>query len=396
MDNSIEELLTRVSDGVSKIVKRAPADYFEPNEVTIVTGLFDINKHLAGSQQRRTVEEYLELGRDMLEMDRNLVICTEPHIAPRIWKIRKDLGLLDKTYIITLSLDDSPYNRYLDIYKSRCRAKSLESHPYYVITWTKFYALREACIRNPFESKGVWWLDFGIKHLYTDPVLRKDVSKFNVRLIRTLASLRKETLTLPIINLLSPDNLADFDSYTCDHKTMLAAGIFGGPIDLMIPFIDHFDETLLKCSLLGHIVLEEQLMYTYFNEYPERVSPIFCSYTDILEANPVYTGSSVYLLNQHLTTHRQKVNNYYVLIVGAYILQSLVNNNECFSPQTTLIFIDEIALAVFHGIKGTHVENRDSLIKDIGELMNQYLEKFPSLQTDPGMDRARRNLKYYH
>ena len=148
---------------------------------TIVTALFDLDKRETHDERiasdgfvRKIANEYLVLGAKLLAWPSPMVIFADPELVAQIDDIRTGLGYANKTLVRPLPLETSPY--YQKHFETVAKAfaewrqprglSPLKDTPLYLVSsWTKVDCIRQVAELNPFGTRNVFWMDFGIHYV---------------------------------------------------------------------------------------------------------------------------------------------------------------------------------------------------------------------------------------
>lgn len=139
---------------------------------TVVTGFFNIERHTWDSYNRN-LEEYLLQFTNLLSLNVNMIIYTEPSFVELIQNIRNSKVV--KTTIIQTSLKKLHMYQYLDrITEIQNNSEYAKDHPnksapeickplYNIVTCSKMDMLAKATKYDP-DSEYFIWLDAGYTH----------------------------------------------------------------------------------------------------------------------------------------------------------------------------------------------------------------------------------------
>ncbi len=241
---------------------------------TIVTALFDLHRRethdepdASGGSARRTANEYLDLGAQLLEWPCPMVIFADPELVARINKIRSELGFADRTLVRPFPLETSPYHQKHFESVSKAFAESrqprglshLKDTPLYLVSqWTKIECTRQVAESNPFGTKNVFWMDFGIHHVAQPPV---DTG----RLLQVLGT--ADAPMLPVFQ--SADTVVhlakgDPGQWYGELRQYCGGGVWGGSPERMLELARAFDEELETNCLTTHPSLEESIFFRMY------------------------------------------------------------------------------------------------------------------------------------
>lgn len=139
--------------------------------VMLVTALYDLAR-LEVNPRRRRVDEYFRHGEFLMSLDADLVVFTEPELAPEIAARRAAHGLAARTHIVPLAFADLPAARELQrIERARSRnpvrnaSPSKDTSRYIALCWSKFELVSRALELDPFAATHAAWIDFAIAHV---------------------------------------------------------------------------------------------------------------------------------------------------------------------------------------------------------------------------------------
>jgi hypothetical protein len=275
----------------------------------LVSALFD----LAGrenNRRRRTIEEYLELGRIVLDLDENMVFYADSEPAAVIEAERKARG----RPIRNANPDkDTPLYRLL--------------------TWSKFEALARTIDASPFPMERAAWLDFGIGH-----VARADywpVERPFRRLSRRIRLLRLRPFT--------GASLGEPDEYFSFLRGLVGGGLIGGGPAEVSWLCDRVFEEVDRALADGWAPLEEQVIPLIAARDPDAFEFYAGDYSHILDNYLRPHGSAENLLFQ-LRVYRKAGELAAARRLGGEIVASL--DEGCFDADsaTTAALVGELAL----------------------------------------------------
>ena len=260
---------------------------FKSDQLTLVTALFDISKN-ENRDNVRTTDKYLQLGKHLLELPINIVIATESHLASEIWRYRRDIGMADKTFVYTVDLENSPYYKYLnniqELFKVGNKpdgtSQSKDSPLYLIVTWTRYWILQQITKMNPFNSKGLVWLDYGIFHLYTNQLLAT-----KNKIIEIMGHIPTNKIKLMLLCETSDNEIKDTKAYYSKRQCKLAGGFCSGSIDDINWLADQFEKELKLCLELGYPALDEPIMSIIYRQNPSRFMPYYGDYQQCITNN---------------------------------------------------------------------------------------------------------------
>lgn len=146
-------------------------DKINNNNLTLVTGLWDIKRDSLGDGWNRSYNHYLDKFKQLLDIDNNLIIFGNNHLKEFVFAHRNE----ENTFFIERSLDWFKNNDYFDLIQ-RIRTKPnwyqqagwLEESTqakleyYNPLVMSKMFLLHDAKIMDPFDSEYMFWIDAGL------------------------------------------------------------------------------------------------------------------------------------------------------------------------------------------------------------------------------------------
>ncbi|GMR58997.1 hypothetical protein PMAYCL1PPCAC_29192 [Pristionchus mayeri] len=153
----------------------------EEGGMTVVTALMDIGRG-EWFEYRRPLEKYHSFMENVLSLKVNMVIFTDKSSVDFVLKYREEMGLLHKTKVYNITLDDLPLARYhfhaQKIIEDELKTPELwrkwdpqmQKHPeskspeYDILVNSKTFFLYNATLEDPFSSDWFVWLDAGYGH----------------------------------------------------------------------------------------------------------------------------------------------------------------------------------------------------------------------------------------
>jgi len=230
---------------------------YDINDVTIVTGFIDIKASV-----KKKYYSYLECSIPTLSLPQNMVIFVHKDIEQHVIDIRSKLGLLDKTKIINITLEDLYMYDQLDFIKENT-AKNISpyNNPLYIMAVNSRYKYIEQCIeKNYFNTNYFAWIDFGISHV---------VQMNNVELRHNNEN------TIRIAWICRPNKTRT--EFVYNHGAM-GGGLFMGHKKTMKVLCKIHDIEFRKLMNIGHSVNDDKLLYLIFEQYPELFDTYYSSY----------------------------------------------------------------------------------------------------------------------
>jgi hypothetical protein len=222
-------------------------------EVTVVTGFIKVN-----NASKKHKYDYVECAKKTLSLPNPMVIYISEDLYEDVKKFRTELGLIDKTRLIVLTVEDFYMYKEKSIL-DKCCAKN--NSPYnnslYIMSVNSRYSYMEKAIENNYFNTDYFaWVDFGISHI---------VEMNNIRPITYHNPLKVRIAWIARKNL------------QYNHKCL------GGGI-----FVAHKDTMKILCKLhdiefkynlsLGHCVNDDKTLFFIFLNNPELFDIYFSGY----------------------------------------------------------------------------------------------------------------------
>ena len=257
------------------------------DQLTLVTFYFDLSSR---EETRMGVgRKYLTLGNYILDLDVNLFIVADPRIAVHAWNQRKKRNLLNKTFIIPIALENLPYYSHRPAIEQAFAAGKRpiglsikkDTPLYFLLGWSKFWALQQSIKLNPFQSKIFAWVDYGLFHLWPN-----QEEQMKLTLSDNLAQLISGKIKVTTMNETSQSEIIDRSLFYSKRQCKMISGYFGGGKELMEWFCEKFDQELKCCLKSGHPNLEESIMSVIYAENKDKFISYHGDYVDLISYHP--------------------------------------------------------------------------------------------------------------
>ena len=188
----------------------------------------------------------------------------------------KKHGLLDKTAIYPIKLEDLPYFQLKErVHEARTRnptrnGSSIKDTANYIITiWSKFHFLRMIADKNPFGTTHIGWIDFGLTHVantkYVDDLFTSIPDQFKILLMKWFV--RSE---------LNDPSYFDF------YRGNIATGYFTAEKNNMLNVCSLFHDRAMDILKKGYGATEEQILPFLMDQYPDLFTFYYGDYDGIL------------------------------------------------------------------------------------------------------------------
>ena len=269
--------------------------WIPPNPIssksTIVTFCIDVEDIIyycarAPDRGYNNVYHYYEImSEKLLKTDHPMYIIVGENIFDLVYERRKEAGLLDKTVIFTMNIEESPYYPYHNII-NKCfdldqigynikTCKNFEYRALFMIWWTKFKVIEKAIKDNPFNSDNFTWVDFGL--------MRPDIThRTSDLLIRAIESNPVDKIRIIGFDTFTPDILNRRREFYINTSWSLCAGYISFPSKLYQQFMQDWNSELMKNLKLGYPSSEELIMSMVYWNNPNIFDFVLGDYNDLV------------------------------------------------------------------------------------------------------------------
>lgn len=240
-------------------------------DVTIVTAFLNINlkrkpKHGCESYN------YIEKSNGTLSIDQNMVIYVSEDLIKFVTKFRKDKGLLHKTKIIEINIEEHLY-LYKNIDKVRVNVKK-NIEPYnlaeYILAVNSRYGYLKSAIKNNyFKTDYFMWIDFSAGHIIDMNFPNKEILINNDDIVR-IAWISRIDKDLPYFH------------FRFNHEC-LGGGLFLGHKNALLNLIDLHDIEFKKLMNMGYHINDDKLLFLIYLKYPTLFDIYNCGYNKVYE-----------------------------------------------------------------------------------------------------------------
>lgn len=270
------------------------------SELTVVTFYFDLNTRQVGRSKSPANKKYLTLGTHLLDLKVNLFVLGDPEIMVEVWRERCFRGLANHTFCYPITLESLPAYRYRPKIEKAFAAgrrpiglNHMKDTPlYFILGWSKLWAIRKAIQLNPFNSEKFAWLDYGLFHLWSGAERIKKST-----LLDNLTKLESDRIQLTIIKELDLTEIADRIEFYKRHQYLLVSGYFGGGISVMKWLAKQFKSELKSCLKSGYPNLEESILAVIYTQQKDKFNPFYGNYIDLISTHLPGIGNLPILVN---------------------------------------------------------------------------------------------------
>jgi hypothetical protein len=263
-----------------------------PVRQTLITGLFNLTRR-EPAFVRRTPAYYFQHGEFLFRLDQDVMFFVEPEFEAEIARRRGAHGLLHRTAVIPVSLEDLPAWSLVPPIRDALSRNPAVHHdpgrdipPYIAILWSRFDLLERAQALDPFGATHFAWIDMGIAHIArTDHCVEDGV--FHQPSSRARVLMRRNV---------SPRDIADRKAYYMNTRGRLAAGYISVPRAMLHKVCDAFRTEALGALSLGIAHRVEAVLSASAAQHPDLFEFHYGNYDHILENYVRIRGSAEWLL----------------------------------------------------------------------------------------------------
>jgi hypothetical protein len=239
------------------------------DNTTIITAFLDLG--IKRPAKRPTQEyEYIEKAKGTLSIKQNMVIYVSKNLIEHVKKIRSEFGLLEKTVIIGITVQNNLY-MYDELDKIR-KNVSKNVSPYNIAEYvlsvnSRYNYLKDAITNDYFGSDFYAWVDFSAGHIVDIPTNFKiSYSGINKIRIAWISRIKKEN-----------DKLKFAFNHYC-----LGGGIFVAHREIMLELIKIHDIQFRELADVGYCINDDKLLFIIFEKYPHLFDVYHCGYKSLL------------------------------------------------------------------------------------------------------------------
>ncbi len=236
------------------------------DNLTIVTGYLHIK--IKRSYKRETpnqMYDYLEKSRGTLQIPQYMVIYCSEELIDDIHKIREEAGLLNKTKIIKITLENNLYmvDKLDKIRENVAKNNPPYDLPEYILAVNSRYGyIQNAIENNYFNTEYFAWLDFSLSHIVDIPpnkiIEPKSHDKVRIGWIARYT-----------------DNQIVYNHYC------LGGGIFSGHKKIMMELIKIHHIEFVKLTEMGYNINDDKLLYIIMEKNPYLFDTYFSYYNNL-------------------------------------------------------------------------------------------------------------------
>ena len=267
-NSSINFKIKKIDEDITISENLSNNEYIDSfnKQVTIVTGYLNIKiKRPSKSNTENQIYNYIEKSYGTLQIPQYMVIYCSEDIIEYVRKMREEFGLLDKTKIIKITLENDLY--MLDKIDKIRENVSKNNPPYdipeYILAVNSRYNyIQNAIENNYFNTDYFAWVDFSASHIVSIPQNKIIEPKSNDKIrIGWIAR-----------NL---NNQFIYNHYC------LGGGVFIGHKEIMMEFIKIHHSEFLKLTEMGYNINDDKLLFIIMEQYPYLFDIYYSDYKSL-------------------------------------------------------------------------------------------------------------------
>ena len=242
------------------------SDSLEKKNITIVTGFLNIRiKRPAKSNTTNQTYDYIEKSRGTLQIPQCMVIYCSEELIDDVHKIREEAGLLNKTKIIKITLEDNLYmaDKLEKIRENVAKNNPPYDIPEYILAVNSRYGyIQNAIENNYFNTDYFAWVDFSASHIVNIPpnkiIEPKSHEKVRIGWIARYSN----------------------NQFVYNHHC-LGGGIFTGHKEIMMELIKLHHLEFIKLTEMGYNINDDKLLFIIMEQNPNLFDTFFSDYKNL-------------------------------------------------------------------------------------------------------------------
>ena len=237
-----------------------------PTGVTIVTGYLNIKiKRPAKSNTPNQTYDYIEKSRGTLQIPQYMVIYCSDCLIEQVYKIREEAGLLNKTKIIKITLENDLYmaDKLEKIRENVAKNNPPYDIPEYILAVnSRYWYIQNAIENNYFNTDYFAWVDFSASHIVNIPpnkiIEPKSYDKVRIGWIARYSN----------------------NQFVYNHHC-LGGGIFSGHKEIMMELIKIHHLEFVKLTEIGYNINDDKLLFLIMEQNPYLFDTFFSDYKNL-------------------------------------------------------------------------------------------------------------------
>jgi hypothetical protein len=237
-----------------------------PRTLTIVTGYLNIKiKRPAKSNTANQKYDYIEKSSGTLQIPQYMVIYCSEELIDDVSKIRENAGLLNKTKIIKITLENNLYmaDKLDKIRENVAKNNPPYNIPEYILAVNSRYGyIQNAIENNYFNTDYFAWIDFSASHI-VDILPNKIIEAKSHDKIRIGWIARYSN-----------------NQFVYNHYC-LGGGIFYGHKEIMMELIKIHHSEFVKLTEMGYNINDDKLLFIIMEQNPYLFDTYFSDYKNL-------------------------------------------------------------------------------------------------------------------
>ena len=245
--------------------------------VTLVTGLWNINRDSLKEGWSRTFDHYLEKFEQLLKVENNMIIFGEKELENFVWERREKSNtqfiIREKNWF----KQTVPFDKIQEIRKNSewlNQAGWLSDSTQARLEWynplvmSKMFLLNDARILDTFDSTHLFWVDAGITNTVHQGYFTHD--KIQNKLNKVFNKFGFVCFPYKANNEIHGFNFNKINEYAGQEvKLVCRGGLFGGPKSMINEINGIYFTTLFDTINNGYMGTEESLFSILLYQYPQ-------------------------------------------------------------------------------------------------------------------------------
>jgi hypothetical protein len=242
------------------------SNFTEKNNLTIITGYLNIKiKRPSKSNTANQIYDYIEKSRGTLQIPQYMVIYCSEELINDVTKIREENGLLNKTKIIAITLENNLYmiDKLDKIRENVAKNNPPYDIPEYILAVNSRYGYIQNTIENNYFNTDYFaWVDFSASHIVNIPpnkiIEPKSHDKVRIGWIARYSN----------------------NQFVYNHYC-LGGGLFSGHKEIMMELIKLHHLEFVKLTEMGYNINDDKLLFIIMEQNPYLFDTFFSDYKNL-------------------------------------------------------------------------------------------------------------------
>lgn len=310
IEGNLYDELVSAQESSNRTIVSSSSKITTDNQVTLVTGLWDIKRNTLTQDWSRSFEHYLKMFERLLEVKENMIIFGDKEIESLIWKkrtpqnthfiLREQSWFVNNAYypLIQKIRNEPAWAEQAGWLKDSTQARLEMYNP---LVMSKMFLLNDARLMDKFKSKHMYWIDAGITNTVHPGYFTHD------HVLDKIADINNN------FNFICFPYQANTEVHGFSHAEMCRlantktdkvarGGFFGGPISTISEANTVYYNLLLDTLSKGFMGTEESLFTLMVYQHPELFE-----YSEIQD-NGLISTYFENVKNNKIELKREKIN----------------------------------------------------------------------------------------